>query len=86
MLDLLKFALGFLTITAVAALIWARRRRRDDPDHLPGLTITKRFAGGWIVVLVGGLVAISIFAIVIMVKTANLIGSLPGALDGCVNC
>jgi hypothetical protein len=83
---LLKFALGFLAITAVAALIWARRRRRDDPDSLPGLTTAKRFAGGWIVLVVGGFVAMAIFVIVIMVKTANLIGSLPSALDGCVNC
>lgn len=83
---MLKFALAFLVITAVAALIWARRRRRDDPDNLPGLTVTKRFAGGWIVLVVGGLVAMAIFVIVIMVKTANLVGSIPGALDGCVNC
>jgi hypothetical protein len=83
---MLKFALGFLAITAVAALIWARHRRRDDPGSLPGLTLTKRFVGGWTVLIVGGFVAIAIFVIVIVVKTANVIGSLPSALNGCVNC
>jgi len=48
--------------------------------------MTKRFAGGWIVLVVAGLVAMAILVIVIMVKTANLVGNLPGALDGCVNC
>jgi hypothetical protein len=85
---MLAYVLGFLTITAGVALVWARRRRRqtDDPDSLPGLTITKRFFGGWIVLVVAGFVVVAIWFLVIFVDYANLIGSLPKQLDGCVNC
>jgi hypothetical protein len=85
---MLAYVLGFLIMTAAIALVWARRRRRktDDPDHLPGLTTTKRFFGGWVVLVVGGFVAFAIWAIFIFVEYANLIGSLPKGLDGCVNC
>jgi hypothetical protein len=60
--------------------------RQTPPDSLTGLTTTKRFFGGWFVLVVAGFVAVAIWFIVIFVDYANLIGDLPKALDGCVNC
>ena len=82
---MLKYVLGFLIVSAVISVLWARRHRRNDPDRLPGFTITKRFFGSWIVLVVGGFVAAAITIIVVVVAIANLIGGLPGEI-GCINC
>jgi hypothetical protein len=83
---MLKYVLGFLAVSGVVSLPWARRRRRNDPDRLPGLTITKRFFGGWTVLVVGGFVVAAIAVLVVVVQFANLIGGLPGEIKGCLNC
>ena len=84
---MLAYVLAFLVVTAGVALVWARRRRgRTDPDRSPGLTTTKRFFGGWIVLVVAGFVAVAILVMVIFVHYANQTGGLLKELDGCVNC
>ncbi len=84
----MAYVLAFLVLTAGIALVWARRRRgrAEDADRLPGLTTTKRFFGGWIVLLVGGFVAVAILFMVIFVENVNRTGSLLKSIDGCVNC
>ncbi|HKP26643.1 MAG TPA: hypothetical protein VJV39_22435 [Dongiaceae bacterium] len=81
----MAYVLAFLVITAGIALVWARRRREraEDAERLP---TTKRFFGGWIVLLVGGFVAVAILFMVISVGTVNRTGSLLKSIDGCVNC
>ena len=85
---MLAYVLAFLVITAGVALVWARRRRgrTDGPDSPPGLTTTKRFFGGWIVLVVAGFVAVAILFIVVFIGYANQTGDLLKELDGCVNC
>jgi hypothetical protein len=84
---MLAYILAFLVITAGVALVWARRRRgRTDPDSSPGLATTKRFFGGWIVLVVAGFVAVAFLFIVVFIGYANQTGDLLKELDGCVNC
>ena len=57
------YFLSFLIITAGIALAWALRKRHNAQSSESGLTVAKRFFGGWVVLVVAGVVAFAIFVL-----------------------